>query len=200
MEHGTGKQTKALVAGGAGFIGSHLTDALLSAGFAVVCADCFRLGKKSMLGRHFGNPDFALCEADVCDAEKLDALFAEHGFDRVYHLAANSDIRKGGEDPGVDLCDTFLTTVSLLGAMRKHGVKELMFASTSAVYGDRPGLLREDAGGLRPVSHYGAAKLAAEAFISAYAAMNGFAANILRFPNVVGPRLTHGAIFDFVAK
>jgi UDP-glucose 4-epimerase len=191
---------KILTAGGAGFIGSHLNDALLAGGADVVCVDNLSLGGGEAIRHCHGNPKFEFCELDICDAEKLDAVFRRHAFDRVYHLAANSDIRKGGEDPNTDLRNTFLTTVSLLDAMRAHGVKELLFASSSAVYGDKREALREDAGDLRPVSYYGAAKLASEAFISAYAAMNGPAANIVRFPNVVGPRLTHGAIFDFVAK
>jgi UDP-glucose 4-epimerase len=84
--------------------------------------------------------------------------------------------------------------------MRKFGVKELLFSSTSAVYGDKQELLNEATGDLRPVSYYGGAKLAAEAMISAFAFMNDIKANIIRFPNVVGPRLTHGAIFDFINK
>jgi len=189
-----------LVAGGAGFIGSHLADALLGGGDNVVCADNLCLGSEDMIRHCYGNPNFEFVRIDICDAAKLDAVFKNHRFKRVYHLAANSDIKKSGENPGIDYRNTFLTTVSLLDAMRKYGVMELLFSSTSAVYGDKRELLREDTGGLRPVSYYGAAKLASEAFISAYAAMNGLAVNIIRFPNVVGPRLTHGAIYDFIAK
>ncbi|MDR1246036.1 MAG: NAD-dependent epimerase/dehydratase family protein [Clostridiales Family XIII bacterium] len=196
----TEKKTKTLVAGGAGFIGSHLIDALLKRGEHVVCVDKLGLGGGNMIGHCLDNPNFEFCEFDICDEGKVNALFERHDFGRVYHLAANSDIQKSGADPAIDYRDTFLTTVSLLNAMRKHNVKELLFSSTSAVYGDKRELLREDAGDLRPISYYGAAKLASEAFISAYAAMNGLAANIIRFPNVVGERLTHGAIFDFIAK
>ncbi|MCL2153222.1 MAG: NAD-dependent epimerase/dehydratase family protein [Oscillospiraceae bacterium] len=189
-----------LVAGGAGFIGSHLTDALLDANNFVVCVDNLCLGSVDMIRHNLKNPNYIFYELDMCEDTKLDELFKKHSFERVYHLAANSDIQKGGGDPGIDFHDTFLTTVSLLNAMRRHNINELLFASTSAVYGDKPGLLKEDAGDLRPVSYYGASKLAAEAFISAYAAMNGMRTNIIRFPNVVGPRLTHGVIFDFIAK
>jgi UDP-glucose 4-epimerase len=84
--------------------------------------------------------------------------------------------------------------------MRKYEVEELLFASTSAVYGEKEELLTETVGDLRPISYYGAAKLASEAFISAFAAMCGMSANIIRFPNVVGERLTHGAVYDFVKK
>ena len=191
---------RVLVAGGAGFIGSHLTDRLLANGDSVVCADNLCLGSEDMIRHCYGNPNFEFAELDICDDDRLTALFEKHQFERICHLAANSDIQKGGLNPDVDYHDTFLTTVSLLNAMRNYGVKELLFASTSAVYGDRKELLREDMGDLRPVSYYGAAKLASEAFISAYAAMNDLKVNIIRFPNVVGERLTHGAIYDFVRK
>jgi UDP-glucose 4-epimerase len=191
---------KILLTGGAGFIGSHLTDALLERGDNAVCVDNLRLGSKDRIKQCLDNPNFEFYELDICDTARLDEIFAKHKFDRVYHLAANSDIQKGGQDPSIDYHNTFLTTASILDAMRKFEVKELLFSSTSAVYGDKRELLREDAGDLRPVSYYGAAKLASEAFISAYAAMNGMAVNIIRFPNVVGEKLTHGAIYDFVKK
>ncbi|MDR2560513.1 MAG: NAD-dependent epimerase/dehydratase family protein [Holophagales bacterium] len=191
---------KVLVAGGAGFIGGHLIDALLTLGHSVVCADSLCLGTEDTIRHCYGNPNFEFCKLDLCDIDKTNALFKKHSFQRVYHLAANSDIQKGASDPTIDFHNTFLTTKSILDAMRSYGVKELLFSSTSAVYGDMPGLLKEDTGGLAPISYYGACKLASEAFISAFASMNGFSANILRFPNVVGPRLTHGVIFDFIAK
>jgi len=191
---------KVLVAGGAGFIGSHLIDALLADGHSVVCADNLCLGTEYMISHCYGNPNFEFCRLDLCDIDKLNALFEKHSFQRVYHLAANSDIKMGASDPSIDFHNTFLTTKSILDAMRSNGVKELLFSSTSAVYGDMPGLLKEDTGGLAPISYYGACKLASEAFISAFASMNALSANILRFPNVVGPRLTHGVIFDFIAK
>ena len=191
---------RALLAGGAGFIGSHLTDALLERGDNVVCVDNFCLGSKNMIKHCLDNPNYKFYEFDICDAEELSAVFEKHGFDRVYHLAANSDIQKGGKDPRTDYHNTFLSTVSILDVMRKFKVKELLFSSSSAVYGDKRELLSEDVGDLRPISYYGAAKLASEAFISSYAAMNGLAVNIIRFPNVVGERLTHGVIYDFIKK
>jgi UDP-glucose 4-epimerase len=191
---------RVFISGGAGFIGGHLIDALLERGDDVLCADNLCLGTEDMIRHCYGNPNFEFIKIDICDGAKLEEVFEKHNFDRVYHLAANSDIQKSGKDPNIDYHNTFLTTVCLLNVMRKYKVKELLFSSTSAVYGAKRDLLREDTGDLRPVSYYGAAKLASEAFIAAYAAMNGFAANIIRFPNVVGPRLTHGAIFDFIAK
>lgn len=191
---------RVLLAGGAGFIGSHLTDALLERGDSVVCVDNLCLGSKYMVQNCYSNSNFEFYEFDICNTKKLAEVFKNCKFDRVYHLAANSDIQKGGKAPDIDFHNTFLTTVSLLDAMRNHGVNELLFSSTSAVYGDKREPLRENIGDLRPVSYYGAAKLASEAFISAYAAMNDLKVRIIRFPNVVGPRLTHGVIFDFIAK
>ena len=191
---------KVLVAGGAGFIGSHLIDKLLENDVSVVCVDNLCLGSENMISHNYYNKNFLFCKFDLCDEEKLFALFEKHSFERVYHLAANSDIQKGSSDPSIDFHNTFLTTVSVLNAMRKYNVKELLFSSSSAVYGDKQELLSEDSGNLRPVSYYGASKLSSEAFISAYAAMNNLKVNIIRFPNVVGSRLTHGAVFDFIQK
>ena len=85
--------------------------------------------------------------------------------------------------------------------MRRNGVKKLFFSSTSAIYGDKNGAnVSENTGDLRPVSYYGGAKLASEAFISSYTYMNDMETLIFRFPNVIGPRLTHGVIFDFIRK
>jgi UDP-glucose 4-epimerase len=195
-----GIEMNILIAGGAGFIGSHLTDALLESGHTVVCVDNLCLGSKNMIKHHFENTQFAFYKQDICNAKKLDEVFAFHKFERIYHLAANSDIQKGGENPSIDIHDTLETTINILNAMHKHGVKELLFASTSAVYGDKREKLQETAGDLRPISYYGGAKLASEAMISAFAAMNAMKVNIIRFPNVVGPRLTHGAIYDFIKK
>jgi UDP-glucose 4-epimerase len=189
-----------LAAGGAGFIGSHLIDRLLENGDTVVCIDNLCLGSKDMIKHNENNPRFSFIEMDICDTKRLDEVFAENAFDRVYHLAANSDIQKGGMNPEIDYHNTLLTTVSLLDAMRRYGVGEMFFASTSAVYGEKRELLCENIGDLRPISYYGASKLASESFIFAYSAMNDLRVNILRFPNVVGERLTHGVIFDFIKK
>jgi UDP-glucose 4-epimerase len=169
-------------------------------GDCVTVADNLCLGRPEMIAHHFANPQFKFYETDIRDRARLEAIFHEHAITRVYHLAANSDIQKSAADPSIDIENTFETTISLLQAMRKHGARELLFASTSAVYGDKRELLTEETGDLQPVSYYGAAKLASEAFISAFAAMNDLLVNIIRFPNVVGPRLTHGAVYDFVNK
>lgn len=190
----------AFVAGGAGFIGSHLIDCLLAAGSNVVCADKLIMGDRNI--RHVMNhPSFRFYHADLANQETVDRIFSENQIDAVYHLAANSDIQKGGREPDIDFQDTFLTTRALLEGMRKANVKKLFFASTSAVYGEMPDVsLTETTGGLMPVSYYGGAKLASEALISSYVSMCDMSAVIFRFPNVIGPRLTHGAVFDFIRK
>lgn len=189
-----------LVAGGAGFIGSHLIDSLLAEGHTVVCADKLIMGKQNIA--HIEEcSSFKFYDYELADQELVDRIFAENKIDAVYHLAANSDIQKGGREPSIDFNDTFLTTRALLESMRKANVKKMFFASTSAVYGEMLDVeLTETTGGLMPVSYYGGAKLASEAVISSYVSMCDMSVVIFRFPNVIGPRLTHGVIFDFIKK
>lgn len=189
-----------LVAGGAGFIGSHLCDALIAKGDKVVVADKLIMGKKN-IEHLMDNANFEFYEIELANQADIDKLFTENKFDIVYHMAANSDIQKGGNEPSIDFNDTLLTTRAILEGMRKAKVKNIFFASTSAVYGEMPDvMLREETGGLKPVSYYGGAKLASEALISSYVSMCDINAVIFRFPNVIGPRLTHGVIFDFIRK
>lgn len=191
---------KILVAGGAGFIGSHLIDGLLKQGNIVICADKLIMGDKNI--EHLKeNTMFKFYNTELADQENVDKIFEENNIEIVYHLAANSDIQKGGEEPSIDFTDTLMTTRTILEGMRKANVKKLFFASTSAVYGELLDVeLTETTGGLMPVSYYGGAKLASEALISSYVSMCDMAALIFRFPNVIGPRLTHGAVFDFIKK
>ncbi len=189
-----------LVAGGAGFIGSHLIDSLLNEGHSVICADKLVMGSNNI--KHLeGNPEFKFYNTELADQTAVDRIFSDNAIDVVYHLAANSDIQKGGKEPSIDFNDTFLTTRAILEGMRKANVKKLFFASTSAVYGEMLDIeLTETTGGLMPVSYYGGAKLASEAIISSYTSMCDMSTVIFRFPNVIGPRLTHGVIYDFIKK
>lgn len=190
-----------LITGGAGFIGSHLAERLIEEGNKVICVDNFELGKPENVEKFKSNPLFEIIEMDVANVEEFSELLSEKNVDRIYHLAANSDIQKSAKVPGVDYTNTFCTTYSVLEGMRRNGIKKLFFASTSAVYGNKAGVnLTEDIGGLNPISYYGGAKLASEAFISSYAYMNDLEVLIFRFPNVIGPNLTHGVIFDFIRK
>lgn len=189
-----------LVTGGAGFIGSHVCDRLAKAGHRLVAVDNLVLGRRDYVSHLEQRGSLEFVEMDVADAPRLDALFQAQGFRTVFHLAANSDIARSHADPETDFGNTLRSTYAVLEAMRRNGVGTLVFASTSAIYGEAPGRIREDHGPLMPISHYGAAKLASEAFISSYGENYGIQSWIARFPNVVGERLTHGAIYDFAYK
>lgn len=192
---------KVLVAGGAGFIGSHLMDALLAEGHNVVCVDNFFIGTRENIQHLHGNPNFRFYEQDLTEFDAVLKIFQEEKVDYVFHLAANSDIQASANDPMIEYKNTYSTTFVLLECMRRTGVKKLFFASTSAVYGEQMGHeVSEEAVALKPISYYGGAKLGSEGIISSFAYMNGMDVLVFRFPNVIGPRLTHGVIFDFVKR
>lgn len=193
-----------LVTGAAGFIGSHVVDRLLSEGRRVIGIDNLSLGRKENLAQAFKNKNFAWLENDVnaLDSSRgaIRKVIGTGEIGEIWHLAANSDIQKGVKDPKVDLELTFMTTYHALEIAKEFKIKRFLFSSTSAIYGEHPGLLTEGTGPLLPVSNYGAMKLASEAVISAAAETVLQGALIYRFPNVIGPRLTHGAIHDFFLK
>lgn len=192
---------KVLVTGGAGFIGSHLVERLLKEGNEVIVVDNYTLGKKENLASVLENKNLEIIECNLDETENFCEKLIDYNIDIIYHLAANSDIQKGGQNPDVDFRDTFMTTRSVLELMRRKNIKNLFFSSTSAIYGDKMGIpLKEDLGDLRPISYYGGAKFASEALISSYTHMNDLNVVMFRFPNVIGPHLTHGVIFDFKKK
>lgn len=193
--------SKVLVTGGAGFIGTNLVRKLLEDGHEVCSVDNFTIGSREHAELFKENPNYHFLEIDIDNMDEFLMRLKDIKFDIVYHLAANSDIQKGGQNPSVDYRDTFSTTRSVLELMRQNNIKNLFFASTSAIYGDVEGeRATEDLGGLKPISYYGGAKYASEGFISAYSFMCDFRTMIFRFPNVVGPYLTHGVIYDFTKK
>jgi UDP-glucose 4-epimerase len=192
---------KALITGGAGFIGSNLAAQLLEKGCEVFCVDNLSLGNRENIESLLTGGNFHFYEKDSSLAEALLDIAGNNKIDIVFHLAANSDIQLSARQPDIDYKNTFTTTYAVLECMRRQGIKRLFFSSTSAVYGEHPGAcLAEDAGSLAPISYYGGAKLASEAFISSYSYMNDFDVTVFRFPNVIGPMLTHGVVFDFIRK
>jgi len=191
---------KVLVTGGAGFIGSHLVDYLIEGGGEVRVIDDLSAGSLGNLRRWESDPGLSFVKGDLLSPGEV--LGALDGCDAVYHLAANPEVRASRASPEDHFRQNVEATYSLLEAVRKvGGVELLVFASSSTVYGEADVVpTPEDYGPLKPISHYGASKLAAEALVSAYASMYGFRAVIFRFANIVGLRSNHGVIYDFVAK
>ena len=192
---------RVLVIGGAGFIGSYLSKKLLEDNAFVVSYDNLMRGKKENISNLLDNNNFVFIQDDANNVSKLIEVIKQYNIDYIFHLAANSDIQASAEDPQIEFESTFKTTWSVLTAMKETGVKNLFFASTSAVYGEPKGnqLFKED-DTLNPISYYGSAKMASEGVIKSFSYMNNFSALIFRFPNVVGPNLTHGVFFDFISR
>lgn len=190
---------KAFVTGGTGFIGSKLVDKLIESGHQVTVYDNLSSGKKEFVQSHEGDKNFQFIKADLLDFETLRKSVKDH--DIVFHLAANADIRYGTEHPMHDLEQNTLVTFNTMEAMRQNGIKKLVFSSTSAVFG-YPSIIPtpENYGPPLPASLYGASKLACEAFISAYSSLYDIQAWIFRFANVIGKRVTHGILYDFLNK
>jgi UDP-glucose 4-epimerase len=188
------------ITGGAGFIGSTLVDRLMSSGHSVTVIDNLSGGSRSFLAPHLGSPRFRFIEEDVRNTGKMvEALSPK--VDLVFHLAANADIARGVQDPSLDYEHSIVATFSLLQAMRHYGLKKLVYTSGSGVYGDR-GLtyLSETYGPLQPVSMYGASKLGAEGLVSAFVHLYDMQAWIVRPANIIGPRATHGVVYDFITR
>jgi UDP-glucose 4-epimerase len=190
--------TRSFIAGGAGFIGSHLVDELLNRPeHKVVVFDNFLSGSPSHLDGLLEDPRLWLVEADLRDLERI--VEEMRGADHVYLLAANPDIAAAVDEPAIDFWHGTYLAHNVLEAARINGVAQITYASGSGVYGDLAGReVDEQFGPLIPVSTYGASKLACEAMLAAYAHMFGVGVNVFRFANVVGPRQTHGVTYDFV--
>lgn len=193
--------TRFVIVGGAGFIGSHFTDRLLSSPGteAVTLYDNFSSGRAWHHAHHEDDRRLQVIKGEVRDIAALEA--AMQGHDTVIHLASNPDIAKAMTDPTVDFHEGTELTHCVVEAMRRSGTGRILYASGSGVYGDlHDHEAREDHGPLVPVSTYGASKLAGEALISSYAHMFDLWGRAFRFGNVVGPRQTHGVGFDFVRR
>lgn len=189
---------KALVTGGAGFIGSHLVDRLLEDGYEVQTLDNLSQGKLKNVSHLKDNPKFSVQEADLKDEKAVEKLVA--GKDVVFHLAAHANIRTSMADHTVDLRNNLVGTLNILEGMVQHNVRDLVFASTSALYGEAT--IKPTPESYAPIqtSLYGASKLACEAFAEAFAEFADVKFWAYRFSNVVGERCRRGVIWDFVNK
>ncbi len=188
----------AFVTGGAGFIGSNLCERLLDEGWRVIAYDNLMLGQEAFLDP-LKPRGLTFVKADLLDLDPL--VEAMRGADAVFHLAANSDISYGRSYTDWDLKHGTLATYNTLEAMRRTEVKKLVFASTSAIYGEATVMpTPENYGPLLPISLYGASKLACEGLITAFAHNFDFQTWMFRFGNVVGRNGTHGALVDFINK
>jgi UDP-glucuronate 4-epimerase len=188
--------TDVLVTGGAGFIGSHLVDRLLTrgAGARVTVIDNFNsfydpAVKRLNVAHHLGNRDFELIEADICDTQAIDQVFARHNFDCVVHLAARAGVRASLDDPVSYVETNVRGAYVLLEACRRHAVPRFIFGSSSSVYGIGARVPFSEAEALStPASPYAATKIAAEAACHVYSHLYGMRIVCLRFFTAYGAR------------
>jgi len=197
----TGERSrKILVTGGTGFIGSALVAILLRQGNHVTVIDHLSANKMQNLEHFFSFDNFDFIQHDLLEVELLKQVVNK--CDIIFHLAANVDVRKGHLNTEVDFLNNIVATRNVLESMKfSNRCKKLIFTSSSVVYGEHPTMpTTENYGPLKPISLYGASKLACEALISGYVGTFGIEAVIFRLANVVGPGSEHGVIFDFIRK
>lgn len=192
-------EKRVFVTGGAGFVGSYLVDRLMAEDYQVVVFDNLSSGRMEFIEQHGGRDSFQFIEADLLDLDKVKQAIA--GCDIVFHLAANPEARLGIENTELDLKQETIATYNVLEAMRVSAINKIVFTSSSVIYGETLVIpLPEDYGPVLPISLYGAGKLASEGLISAFCHTFDMQAWIFRLANIVGNRVTHGVIFDFINK
>lgn len=192
------KINKIFITGGSGFIGSHVCDLLLFNNYIVTVLDNFSNGKKEFTDHHIKNPNFKIIEGDCLDLNLLKKSIKNH--DLIIHLAANTDLISSHKEPDRDLKDCVIATFNVLESMKINQIKNILFASSGAIYGKLclENYINESAGPLQPMSPYGAAKISSEAFIYSYCHLYNLRAWIFRFGNVIGKRVSHGVLYDFI--
>lgn len=183
---------RVLVTGGAGFIGSHMSEALIERGQEVTILDNLSGGSKRNLPR-----DARFIPGDLLAYPLLEEVISKS--EAVFHMAADPNVRSANSKPGEYLSSHLDATIRIASAMRE--TQTLVFASSSTVYGEVPVMpTPESYGPCEPISIYGGMKLACESVISGLAYLRGFKAVVLRYANIVGPRSNHGVVRDFVNK
>ena len=188
-----------LVTGGAGFIGSHIVDKLTDDGIEVKALDNLITGKISNLMKSKDKKTFSFIKEDLNNTQGINRSLKD--IKVVFHMAADPEVRTGFDDPSSSYRENVRNTFYLLEEIRKSNIEKLVFASTSAVYGDAKILpTPEDYGPLLPISAYGASKLACEAYVASYCNNYGIKCHIIRPANVIGARGRHGVTWDFINK
>lgn len=187
-----------LVTGGAGFIGSHIVDRLINEGHKVRVYDNFSTGRLIFIQPHLKNKNFELVKADLSNMKKLKESMKDIEF--VFHLAAHADVQSGFENHFIDHDQNLEMTHNILEAMVNCGVKNMTFTSTSSVYGDAKIHPTPEDYPFQPTSLYGATKAACESYIYTYSSYYNIKAYIFRFVSFLGPRYTHGIVFDVLKK
>ncbi len=186
-----------LITGGAGFIGSNMVRTLIGENEVTVLDNLSGVDKR-YISEFEGQRNFKFIKGDIYSIFDIQDT---GGIDLIVHLAANSDVRNGSIDPSIDFRNNTHGTFNVLEFMRRRDIKDIMFASSSTVYGETDVLpTPEDYGPYRPISSYGASKMSGEGFIFAYSHYYGIRGSIFRFANIVGRNSTHGVIHDFINK
>ena len=187
-----------LVTGGAGFIGSHLVDKLISRGYSVVVLDNFHSGKIESFREILGRASFEVIEGDIRDRKAVRE--AMDGVDAVVHLAALIDVEESVNNP-LETRDVNVNgTLNVLNEAVRSGVRKLLFASSTAVYGEGNPLPLEEEHSLNPISPYAASKVSAEYYCKAFNNCYGLSTVVLRFFNVYGPGQKHSSYSGVITK
>ena len=193
------ERIKAVVTGGAGFLGSHLVDALMMNGHEVSVIDNLSSGVLDNLKAWLGRPGFSFMRGDLRERNR-DWQSVLRGADVVFHFAANPEVRISFTEPRIHFDENVMATFNILEAARRADVDVFVFASSSTVYGDPEVIPTPEDHPKKPISVYGASKLACEILMETYHRLYGIKTLALRYANIVGPRLTHGVIVDFIEK
>jgi UDP-glucose 4-epimerase len=174
---------RALVTGGAGFIGSNLVDGLRERGDDVLVLDDLSTGRRENLA-----PEVDLIDADVADADAIARAVSQHAAEVVFHLAAQIDVRRSVVDPALDARVNIGGTIAVLEAARRNGARVVLSSTGGAIYGDADVVPTPEDAPRRPLAPYGQGKAAAEDYCALYSRLHGLPVVALRYANVYGPR------------